>query len=426
MALSDDQQVARDAVLAALRAGREAITLSGPAGSGKTTLMRTLIDDLEDAGRRVMLLAPTGKAAARLRDLTGRETTTIHRPLYKRIVVRADGSPEFHDPRSIADGRVVVVVDEASMVGTRLYRDLVRGLPTGAQLLCVGDREQLPPVQDTWGADFAAPTALLTQVHRQAEGSPIIRLATAIRTGQDWRDVPATDRVDAQGGYSRAHGTVDSAASWLAFQRAKGVDATLLTFANNTRRAVNDAVRRARGLDHEAIAPGDVLVCTRNHYGVGLMNGETRTVARVDWRPLDTVDFDDWGDPIAYHKWVDASAVRWRTTDVAVDPAEVDPDDADTVRPVYVVPEFLGTGWSVDAWDHLQNKGDPDIRNRVMQAEWGECLTVHKSQGSQWQAVGVVHDRSLAGMATRDPDTYRRIMYTAATRAARKLVIFEV
>ena len=80
----------------------------------------------------------------------------------------------------------LVICDEASMVDERLHRDLLDHLPPGAQLLYVGDREQLPPVEGTWGPDFTTPTAVLETIHRQAEQSPILSLATAIREGRRW------------------------------------------------------------------------------------------------------------------------------------------------------------------------------------------------------------------------------------------------
>lgn len=399
MELSEDQEAARQEVLVALLVDqqRQAV-LSGPAGSGKTTLMLSIIADLERSGCRVKLIAPTGKAALRLSQVVGREATTIHSQLYRDVTELEDGSLEFDGVRQFADERTVVICDEASMVGQRLHADLLESLPPTASLLCVGDREQLPPVRDTWGADFDSPTALLTEIHRQALGSPIVQLATAIRTGNGMGDVQF-DGEQLQ--YLR--GSVDDAASWLAMQRAVGVDATLLCYTNRTRAAANTAVRAARGLAGQ-IDVGDTVVCTRNHYGLGLFNGEVATIQRIE-----SIDEN--------LSWVDFVGRKKR--------AALSPVD-------------LGAPMTSARWEELEGFADalewglpvdwsrPPIKKRLVRAEYGECLTVHKSQGSQWDAVGVLVDRSFEALQHRDAETWRRLMYTAVTRAAKRLVVFEV
>lgn len=401
--LSEDQEVARLAVLEALAAGRKELTLSGPAGSGKTTLMRRLLADLQADDYTVRLVAPTGKAASRLAALTGQPATTIHSPLYKTITDLGGGGVEFSDPKAIADGRSVIICDEASMVGKRLYGDLRNKLPPSVALLCVGDREQLEPVNDTWGADFADPTALLTQIHRQAAGSPIIQLATAIRHGEAWRGV----RPDGVA-YRVVRASLADAAAWLALERAFGGDATLLTYTNRIRQRLNADVRAARG-HVGALVPGDQIVCTRNNYPCGIMNGEVRQV----------VDFE----------LIDASDSRL----VRVTFAEGGP------RPI-IAPATLAGGPGTLEWQKLEALADAidaesddwevfecgPLKKKMMIAEYGECLTVHKSQGSQWHSVGVILDSVLEGMEQRDPSAFRRLCYTAVTRAAKELVIFDV
>ena len=405
--LSPDQEAARQAVLAAvILDGDTEATLSGPAGSGKTTLMRQLHADFERAGYLVRLVAPTGKAAARLAALTGRAATTIHSPLYRTILERDDGGVEFTDPKAIAEGRAIIICDEASMVGTRLYGDLRRNLPDTVAILCVGDREQLPPVNDTWGCNFANPTGLLTEIHRQAAGSPIIQLATAIRQGQGWRTI----RPDGQA-YTYKRGTLEQAAAWLACERMMGQDATLLAWTNRARQRLNTEVRAARGHQGDLV-PGDVLVCTRNAYNLGKMNGEVVTVA--DFEPVEGT-----GGQLVEASWLGAESSTRRGLPV-------------------VAPSLLGRGTTPADWQRLEGIADeadleadngwsrPPTKKRMMQAEYGECLTVHKSQGSQWNTVGVVIDQALDGLEERDPDTFRRLLYTAVTRAARELVIWEV
>ena len=408
--LSEDQESARGEILAALLFGERQLVLSGPAGSGKTTLMRQLLADIEAMGRPVRLVAPTGKAAARLAELTGRTATTIHSPLYREIRETVDdkgnktGGVEFADPKAIASGGGVIICDEASMVGRRIYADLLIQLPVSVALLCVGDREQLEPVGDSWGANFNAPTALLTAIHRQAADSPIIQLATALRTGQAWRAVRPTTA-----GYRVQSATVEQAASWLALERGLGADATLLCYTNRLRQSCNAQVRAMRGLEGN-IAVGDMIVCTRNAYNLALMNGDVRQVA--DFEPIE----ESGGELVT---------VRWA--------------EGGTAKPI-LAPATLAKGMAPPELDRLEalcDRIDDDsdsfdvfergrLKKRLLQAEYGEALTVHKSQGSQWTSVGVLFDAAFAGAEERDGAAFRRLLYTAITRAKSDLVLFDV
>jgi tRNA A37 threonylcarbamoyladenosine biosynthesis protein TsaE len=338
--LSADQEAARVAVLGALRAGAREVVLSGPAGSGKTTLTRQLIQDVgRELRAQVKLMAPTGKAALRLSELSGRKARTIHSVLYQRCDEDKEGDLHFADPKAIADNGTIVICDEASMVGQDLHRDVLATLPPRSTVIWVGDREQLPPVNDTWGPDFDNPTACLTQVHRQAADSQIIQVATAIRQGLDWRAVGVSPLPEgASGSYRHASGNVGKAAAWLADRRAKGMDATILTYANRVRVACNRAVREARGLSG-LVQPGDVLVCTKNAYHADICNGEVRQVARVV------------GENVY---WTGGTSGVW------------------------VKPETFGAGGDRAAWDVATLDMDPGERDAIVRMEFGECLTIHK------------------------------------------------
>jgi len=395
MKLSNDQEIARDKIHERFADGGRVAVLAGAAGTGKTTIMRQLADDFAADGNSVVMMAPTGKAAARLRDLSGRDANTIHSLLFGTVFEDEDGTPIFADPHAVAEGRAIVVCDEASMVGSRIYDDILAHLPDTVKILFVGDREQLPPVGDVWGPDFSRPTALLEQVHRQAAGSPIIQLATAIRKGADWRKIPEGK------GYRKGKGATGVAA-WTARQRAKEKDVTLLTFTNKRRHALNAAVRNARGL-HGAIEIGDRLVCTFNNRGLGVMNGELRTVRELDQAPGDF------------------RVARWAEPGWALVAPPFFGCDGDTWKSLV---ECLGeiseaTGWEVPA-------GKLAPKRRALRMEYGECLTVHKSQGSQWDTVCFVMDGAYRSRERKNPEAARRLLYTAVTRAAERLFIVEV
>ena len=183
----------------------------------------------------------------------------------------------------------VLVCDEASMVGATLDRDAREALP-GATILYVGDREQLPPIDEPWGPDFERPTAALTRIHRQAEGNPIIQVATRLRTVEEKYPFSRYD-ADAGGHFAiRRDASLDDAARWLSDARGRSADATLLTYTNKTRRALNLRVREFLGLDALStsrqipVVEGDRLLVRSNNKENGYWNGEVLTVARSAWQ----------------------------------------------------------------------------------------------------------------------------------------------
>jgi len=170
-------------VLQQVTAGRVAIVSGGP-GTGKTTLLRCLAVVLEAVGRQVLLAAPTGRAARRLAEVTGKKTGTIH-----RILGYNPETESFFHHRDHPLDADAVIVDEASMVDTELMHRLVQALPVSATLTLVGDAFQLPSVgPGNVLADLIAcgriPVFYLTRIFRQARESSIIRNAHRIRQGE--------------------------------------------------------------------------------------------------------------------------------------------------------------------------------------------------------------------------------------------------
>jgi len=383
--LSPDQKLAFAIIQDAIAAGEREMVLIGPAGSGKTTLMRAVIAWAEQH-RNVALMAPTGKAASRLREVTGKPASTIHRLLYEKALNDVDGNLVFLDVRAVAPIGSLVIVDEASMIGKQLHADFMLKMAADVQVLYVGDREQLPPVKDAVGPRMDKPTTLLTQVHRQALESPIIRMATAVRNGEKWTtaaklelDSPDVDLLGE-----------DDAVDWLIERRKAGIDATLLCFSNATRAELNTKIRDKMKRT-EPLEVGDTFICLRNNTTIGLMNGDTRTVAAID----------DLGDMLR---------VYWTS-----------PDNGSAI----VVPRHIEAGSPLGDWRWiLDDMPDAGYRKQAIPVDYGECITVHKSQGSQWSEVGIVHCGSLSWFSKKEPVQYRKLMYTAITRAAKRLAIF--
>ena len=164
--------------------GPVAVITGGP-GTGKTTVVRTLVRVLAARKVPVFLCAPTGRAAKRLAEATGRDATTVHRLLGPRL---AGGRGMGGQPRDwLEEG--AFVVDEASMIDVLLMRRLVESIPAGSNVVLVGDADQLPSVGPgnvlaDLIASQALPVARLSTVFRQAEQSLIVRNAHRIRRGE--------------------------------------------------------------------------------------------------------------------------------------------------------------------------------------------------------------------------------------------------
>jgi exodeoxyribonuclease V alpha subunit len=175
--LADEQA---DAVKLALT--RKVAVLTGGPGCGKSFTVRSVVELAKAKKARVVLVAPTGRAAKRLAELTGHEACTVHRLLQ----LQPGGDPKY-DRENPLDADLVVV-DESSMMDLILANKLIKAVPVGAHLLLVGDVDQLPSVgagevlRDLLAAD-ALPRVRLTKIFRQAQQSGIVVNAHRINAG---------------------------------------------------------------------------------------------------------------------------------------------------------------------------------------------------------------------------------------------------
>ena len=179
IALSDEQRRAIH------RAAAERIfVLTGGPGTGKTSTLRALVALFSAMGRTVLLASPTGRAAQRLSDVTGREAKTIH-----RLLEFDPSQMQFKRNEEWPLEADVVIIDEASMIDVVLANSLFKAIHPGSQLILVGDVDQLPSVgPGTVLRDLidsgAVPVARLTQVFRQAAESLIVQNAHRINRGE--------------------------------------------------------------------------------------------------------------------------------------------------------------------------------------------------------------------------------------------------
>lgn len=333
--------------------------LFGFAGTGKTTLARHIAEGVDGD---VLFAAFTGKAASVMRSKGCGEASTIHSLIYRS---RENGSeePRFTlNKMSELRNAKLLIIDECSMVDAELGRDV---LSFGVPVLVLGDPAQLPPVKGGGFFTEAEPDAMLTEVHRQAMDSPIITLSMKVREGESLdygrygeSSVIARDEVDA--------------ASILAADQ-------VLVGRNETRRKFNARIRTLKGHADTMPVAEDKLVCLRNNRTKGLLNGSIWTVMQAN------------------------------------------PPKGDLVN-LKVIPEE-GRGASVKVSvlaDFFEGRGEEipwALRRHTDEFDYGYALTVHKSQGSQWDNV-VLFDESFAFREHR-----ARWLYTGITRAAERITI---
>ena len=172
---------------------REALTrgmliLTGGPGTGKTTTLNAIIRILEFKGEKVLLAAPTGRAAKRMSELTGKEAKTLHRLLH--VKWDENDRPEFEKNEKDLLECDALIIDELSMVDTALFEAVLRALPLGCRLVMVGDCDQLPSVGpgNILGdliASGLVPVVQLREVFRQSMQSLIVANAHRIVAGKD-------------------------------------------------------------------------------------------------------------------------------------------------------------------------------------------------------------------------------------------------
>ncbi len=414
MNFSPQQEVALSVVGSWMRPtnSEQVLCLFGFAGTGKSTLAKHLV---ATSPGRWLYGAYTGKASHVMRQKGCDGASTIHSMIYRpngvsraeemallvtRVdqlerkklrtpleekelvsrreqlrVARSESRPRFtlwaDSPLSQPDV-VGVVIDECSMIDQRLGEDLES---FGKKILVLGDPAQLPPVGSGGHYTRRKPDVMLTDVHRHARESGILRLATDVRERRDireWTSQPETDVL------VRRRGDVDDLQS-----RVLAAD-QVLCGRNATRKSFNRRHRELLGRGSAACERGDRLVCLRNDRELGLYNGSQWVVLEADC---------DLGS---------------RTADLVL-------QSEDSEAQV-----------SCASWTHHMIGAESELtemkdRRDLTEFDHSYCLTVHKSQGSQWNDVVLV-DESAA--FSRDGAEFaRRWMYTGITRAARKLTM---
>ncbi|MQY09360.1 ATP-dependent RecD-like DNA helicase [Actinomadura sp. RB68] len=349
--------------------------LTGGPGCGKSFTVRSIVALAAARNAKIVLVAPTGRAAKRLAELTGHEAATVHRLL--QLQPGGDARYDQDDPLD-AD---LVVVDESSMVDLILANKLVKAVPRGAHLLLVGDVDQLPSVgagevlADLLGADVI-PRVRLTRIFRQAQESGIVVNAHRVNAGENphTRGYPDFFLFPCEEAEEAAELTVDVVANRI--PRRFGLDA---------RRDVQVLTPMHRGPAgagalnsrlQEVLTPHDERAPERRYGGRVFRVGDKVTQLRNNY---------DKGEAGVFNGTVGVvTAVSLEEHSLTV---RTDEDEL--------------VDYSFDELDELTH---------------AYAITIHRSQGSEYPAVVVPLTTSSWMMLQRN------LLYTGITRA-KKLVV---
>ena len=442
--------------------------LKGYAGTGKTSLLAALVRTLGMLQQRVMLLAPTGRAAKVLSSYAGVPAYTIHRKIYRQKSI-TDMDVFQNDVNLRQD--TLFIVDEASMIandahdttvfGTgRLLDDLMHYVYSceGCRLVLVGDTAQLPPVGEEEspalsrtmleGYGMEVTELQLTQVVRQLEESGILWNATMLRSliqndemfefpklrGKTFPDVkalPGDELIEALEQSYRKYGT----------------DGTIVVTRSNKRANIYNNGIRARILDHEEeLSSGDLIMVAKNNYywndreqqqGARGKEQENSNPLAPCPLPLAPFSFIANGDIAVVRRLRnERSFYGFRFADAILEFPDYDNremevtvllDTLQSEAPALTrqQQEALFQGVWED-YPELTNRRDrmkklrQDPYYNALQIKYAYAVTCHKAQGGQWEHVYIDQGYITEEMLTPD---YFRWLYTAITRATEQVYL---
>lgn len=358
------------------------ITVGGYAGTGKTTLIAILRKRIVKIQKdiKVGFVSYTGKAARVLRNKlkeakvlrSDDSVGTIHSLIYSPVVNEKEEIVGWKQKEEI--DRDLIIIDEASMVDETIWLHL---LSYKIPIIVVGDHGQLPPISGSFHL-IASPELELIEIHRQAQGNPIIALSIQAR-------INGYIRPGIYGNYVRkfSKDDIDSQETVSELLANYSPDTLILCGYNRTRKKLNLHIRNTLGFTSSLPQVGDRVICLRNNHEKHIFNGMTGTILKI----------------------VDEN-LQWYK-------AEIQMDGEDSMYKGLI---------SKDQFMSDSALNFTDKRSRIMAGDlfdFGYALTVHKAQGSQAKRVILFEER----FSKMDDEAWRRWLYTAVTRAEEELYI---
>lgn len=434
---------------------RSAMILRGSAGTGKTTLAGAIVRTMKNMHQKVVLLAPTGRAAKVFSVYSGHPASTIHRRIYRQRKLDGDGGVFTLNYNAMQD--TLFIVDEASMVTASmgdssmfggvgcLLDDLIRFVYEGrnCRLLLIGDKAQLPPVGESESPALVGAVIEscgltvyecdLDEVLRQSNDSGILYNATAIRRMIDRDELTLLPKIRFCG-FADIHivpgnELIESLAS--SYSKV-GLDETMVVTRSNKRANIYNIGIRNSVLDNEdELVTGDMLMIVKNNYFYSLSpqgdntggeasssfiaNGDRATVLRVrNIRELYGFRFADM-------------LLRFPDYDDAELQATVILDSLLAEAPALTREQNEKLFYAVmEDYAHIPQKAErirkikQDVYYNALQIKYAYAVTCHKAQGGQWAHVYIDQGYMTDEMLTPD---YIHWLYTAFTRASEQLFL---
>lgn len=458
MRLTSQQQQVLDDIKTFLDSDVSVFILKGYAGTGKTTMIRAIIEEIKNREKRPLLMAPTGRAARVLETKNSWKASTIHRCIYELDTIETkEGSDDirFIFPLKNQEDEAkdhICVVDESSMIGTRetenelfefgtgsLLKDLLTFVAPnrGGKIIFVGDPMQLPPVGDNVsnaldekyfeGIGIKSMVAELTDVVRQGAGSAILSNAMKVRTliESHQRNNLVFDRnedevIDIEG--------YNMPSQLLAlYPKPEIGQSVIITFSNRQARDYNYAVRELLYPNQKQIVVGDILQVVSNNYKLDVMNGDFIKITAINGNmefQAAPVYINIGGQRIQHKITLAFRNVHIRldnNEEITCKIIESMLDDAEPnltfsqIQALYInfcmrYPQ-LKRG-SQQFKEYLKN--DPYFN--ALRVKYGYAITGHKSQGGEWDTVFV----DYTGRTGLNTDCLRWT-YTVTTRASQTL-----
>jgi exodeoxyribonuclease-5 len=391
MILTKKQEEGLKIAVARHRANEKYTVIAGYAGTGKSTLVRYIINALNVEESRVCYCAFTGKAAEVLRRKGNKNVCTLHKLLYEHIPRPAGGF--FRKPKPFIDYDIIIV-DEVSMAPKSLMELLFKHQ---VYVICLGDPFQLPPIdkeEDNHLLDN--PHVFLDEIVRQEEDSEIIQLTMKIRNqepidyfnGNEVKIIPYSDLNT-------------GVLQW---------GDQILTATNAKRQAINNQMRALQGRTEEPV-DGDKIICLRNYWDDSSLNGDALINGTIG---ILQNSFQTWRE---IPRFVQSDIKKF---DVLVGDLVV-PETNDIYPMTEMDRQMIITGEKCCDWRLSYRLGK--LRQRYgeivpKEFTYAYAITTHKSQGSEWPKVVVLEENFPF-----DKTEHARWLYTACTRSSEKLVL---
>jgi exodeoxyribonuclease V len=445
--LSTDQDQALTSFMAFEKSeeSRSTYLLTGSAGTGKTFLIGLFRRYLKKLGYKVILLAPTGRAAKVISRRTQKVAYTIHHHIYNPFESSL-GEVAFQLKENKAESKTVYVVDEASMIGDQSGGGSMRGLladllqyifgnDESRKLILVGDPVQLPPVGhqtspalDPEELSFKGFLSVffseLTHVKRQEIDSGVLSNAVGLRNAFVNQE-PGSFYLEPTRDVLLLENAWDSVETYLGYYQPGNLDRVIfITYSNGLASRVNQGIRHELHQTEEVIAAGELLMVVKNNYTWGdpkrmpfIANGEMGTVQEAFPETYEERYGLKWMDVLI--EFQDARGEFMPVeAKIVLDLLQAKQPQLDRSTMASVLherqKEYQGLSPS-QAQEQLRS--DPYVN--ALQVKYGYCVTGHKAQGGQWENVIVGFEPDYG----QDPLAYLRWSYTVLTRAEERLFL---